>query len=88
MATTRRKFLQTLGSSSSLLLAGLPAFAGNTDVRELLSRVKVSANDKVRIALIGSGIIGHYDTETALKVPGVELVAVADLYQGRLDRTK
>lgn len=88
MATTRRKFLQTLGTSSSLLLAGLPAFAENANVRSLLSRVKVSANDKVRIALIGSGIIGHYDTETALKVPGVELVAVADLYQGRLDRAR
>ena len=54
----------------------------------ILSKIKVSSNDKVRIALIGSGIIGHHDTETALKVPGVELVAVADLYQGRLDRAK
>lgn len=88
MATTRRKFLHTLGSSGSLLLAGLPAFADSKNIQTLLSKVKVSANDKVRIALIGSGIIGHYDTETALKVPGVELVAVADLYQGRLDRAK
>lgn len=88
MATTRRKFLQTLGSSGSLLLAGLPVFADQSNVRTILSQVKVSANDKVRIALIGSGIIGHYDTETALKVPGVELVAVCDLYQGRLDRAR
>ena len=88
MATTRRKFLQTLGSSGSLLLAGLPAFADTKKVKTLLSQVKVSANDKVRIALIGSGITGHYDTDTALKVPGVELVAVCDLYQGRLDRAK
>src|SRR5689334_18924201 len=29
-------------------------------------------NDKVRIATIGMGIIGFIDTETALKVPGVE----------------
>ena len=88
MATTRRKFLQTLGSSSSLLLAGLPALADNTNIHKLLSAVKISSNDKVRIALIGSGIIGHYDATTAMKVPGVELVAVADLYQGRLDRAK
>jgi predicted dehydrogenase len=29
------------------------------------------------------GIIGFIDTETAMKVPGVELVAVADAYEGR-----
>ncbi|MEN9685449.1 MAG: hypothetical protein RLZZ28_1235 [Bacteroidota bacterium] len=88
MTSTRRKFLQTLGTSSSLLLTGMPVLADQSKVNQLLSAVKVSANDKVRIALIGAGIIGHYDLETALKVPGVELVAVADLYQGRLDRAR
>lgn len=87
MATTRRKFLRTLGTSGSLLF-GLPALAGTQQAQTLLSKVKVTANDKVRIALIGSGIIGHYDVEAAMKVPGVELVAVCDLYQGRLDRAK
>ena len=87
MSTTRRKFLRTLGGSGSLLF-GLPALAENANVQTIFSSVKVSANDKVRIALIGSGIIGHYDTDTALKVPGVELVAVCDLYQGRLDRAR
>lgn len=86
--STRRKFLRTLGTSSSLLFGGVAALADNSNVRNLLSKVKVSSNDKIRIALIGSGIIGHYDAETALKVPGVELVAVADLYQGRLDRAR
>ena len=37
---------------------------------------------------IGMGIMGHADTDTALKVPGVELVAVCDLYTGRLERAK
>jgi predicted dehydrogenase len=88
MSTTRRKFLQTIGSSGSLLLAGLPALADQSKIQTLLSQARVTANDKIRIALIGSGIIGHYDTDTALKVPGVELVAVADLYRGRLDRAR
>ena len=47
-----------------------------------------AANDHINLALIGSGIQGIYDTSTALKVPGVKLVAVSDLYSGRLDRAK
>ncbi len=49
---------------------------------------KFSSNDKVRVALIGTGIQGHSDLEAALNVPGVELGAACDLYTGRLDRMK
>jgi len=48
----------------------------------------VGPNDKIRIATIGMGIMGFNDTDTALKIPGVELVAVCDLYDGRLARAK
>lgn len=45
-------------------------------------------NSKVRIALIGAGGMGRGDASTALKHNGTELVAVADLYQTRLERAK
>src|SRR5450432_457717 len=49
---------------------------------------KISPNDQIRFGTIGMGIMGINDTNTALKVPGTELVAVADLYTGRLTRAK
>jgi len=42
----------------------------------------------VRIALIGKGGMGSADTRTALQVPGVQLVAVCDLYDVRLQDAK
>ena len=48
----------------------------------------VAANDHIQIALIGAGGQGQGDTKTALQVPGVKLVAVADCYNGRLEHAK
>lgn len=49
---------------------------------------RVSPADKIRLGLIGAGGQGMGDTREALKLPGIELVAVADLYDGRLARAK
>lgn len=48
----------------------------------------IGANDQIQLALIGAGIQGQGDTATALQVPGVKLVAVADCYDGRLAHCK
>jgi predicted dehydrogenase len=48
----------------------------------------VAANDHIQIALIGAGGQGMGDTRTAVQVPGVKLLAVADCYNGRLARSK
>jgi predicted dehydrogenase len=82
---SRREFLKKSGAGL-LLTSGTSLAYGKTYMLE--SQKSVAAIDKIRIGLIGAGIIGHYDTDTALKVPGVELVAVCDLYQGRLDFAK
>jgi predicted dehydrogenase len=47
-----------------------------------------SANDKIQIALIGCGGMGVADASTAISVPGVKLLAVCDLYDGRLAEAK
>jgi predicted dehydrogenase len=89
--SSRRRFLQQIGSTG-LLLAGSPllglAAAEKAEERIIRYDRIFSSNDKIRLAAIGFGIQGHGDTATALKVPGVELVAVCDLYTGRLENAK
>jgi len=48
----------------------------------------VAANDRLRIAAIGLGIRGQQDIRAAVKAPGIELAAVADVYDGRLTLAK
>jgi len=88
---SRRRFIQQLGGSSLLLAAGsLHSMAATegTQKRVIPYKPRISSNDKIRIATVGMGIMGHADTDTALKVPGVELAAVCDLYTGRLVHAK
>jgi predicted dehydrogenase len=49
---------------------------------------EVPPNERIQIALIGAGGQGMGDTRTALRVPGIEIVAAADIYDGRLTRSK
>ena len=72
----RRTFLKT----ASIALAG-------TNLR-MFGQQPISPNDHIQLALIGAGIQGQGDTKTALQVPGVKLVAVADCYDGRLAHSK
>lgn len=90
MATDRRQFLKQFGSTLILTSASLTSLAEKEDLerRILQAEKRVTANDKIRIATIGMGIMGYNDTRAALTVPGVELAACCDLYQGRLQRAK
>ena len=82
----RRNFIKKLTGTTAAITLGTRANSRGTYT--LQSTAKTTANDKIRLGLIGAGIIGHYDMDAALKVEGTELVAVCDLYTGRLDFAK
>lgn len=89
--SSRRKFLRQLGSASLLVpLGSLNSLAAQEahEKRILTESKRFSANDKIRLAVIGAGIMGYQDVQHALSNPGVELVAACDLYTGRLEHMK
>ena len=82
----RRAFLQ-----SAVKTAAVAAVA--THLHKLTAQSSPTAaprspSDIIQLALIGAGVQGQSDTRTALQVPGVKLVAVADCYDGRLTHAK
>jgi predicted dehydrogenase len=89
----RRNFLKAAATASA---ASLAASHLNAETRGRVFALPsdqeparpVVANDHIQIALIGAGGQGMYDTKTAVETPGVKLVAVADCYDGRLQRSK
>ncbi|PCJ95537.1 MAG: oxidoreductase [Flavobacteriaceae bacterium] len=89
---TRRSFLKKAAMGSAVLTSAPYVWASSYEQQLQLERIyefeNFTANDQINLALIGSGIQGIYDTTSALKVNGVKLVAVCDLYTGRLDRAK
>ena len=89
--SSRRKFLQQIGATGLTFAAGplaSLAAAEKAEERIILYDKKISPNDKIRVGVIGFGIQGHADVRSSLKVPGVELAAVCDLYTGRLENAK
>ena len=86
---SRREFLKIAAAGAAGL--GAATTASPLTVRALAAQdpqPSGSALDKIQIGLIGAGGQGMSDTQTALRVPGVEIVAVADVYDGRLTRSK
>lgn len=89
--SSRRRFLRKI-AATSLATAATPltSLAAREKAEERILRYeqKISANDKIRLGVIGYGVQGHMDLDTALKVPGVELAGICDLYTGRLENAK
>ena len=78
---SRRDFLQAIAGAAAVAPTVLRAQAGGP-------RQTIAANDRIRVALFGAGIRGLQVARSALRVPGVELVAAADVYDGRLTLAK
>ena len=77
------------GVVGATLAPALASASGDQVRSESLSRTtKVISEDTIRLALIGAGGMGLADANTAITVPGVKLVAVCDLYDGRLADAK
>jgi len=82
----RRNFLKVAGTATAASALGVKTHA--LKVLPLDPPATFAANDHIQLALIGAGIQGQGDTRTAVQVPGVKLVAVADCYNGRLEHGK
>jgi len=71
---TRRNFLDT-SAKVSAVAAGL----GAVSTGSAASNGAVSANDKINVALIGSGGMGRGDLRDFLRNPEIECLAIADV---------
>jgi predicted dehydrogenase len=72
----RRRFLTQAGATLGAVLALSPKGA----------RTAVGANDKVVVGVIGYGEMGTENTASFMRHPGVEIGAVCDVYQPRLEK--
>src|SRR5207302_6772815 len=82
--TTRRDFIKLTTATTIAAATSTTILAADESEPARI----VSPADKIRLGLIGAGGQGMGDTREALKIQGIELVAVADLYDGRLARAK
>lgn len=89
--SSRRKFLHQIGATSLLAAASpLSSLAAKEKAEERILHYekRISPNDKIRLGVIGFGVQGHFDLNEMLKVPGVELAGICDLYTGRVENAK
>jgi len=72
---TRRNFIRQTALGTAAALAYPPGFV-------------LGANDRIRVGMIGPGARGQELLKQTLEVPGIQLVAVADVYTRRREEAK
>ena len=82
-STSRRSFIGGL-AAGALAMGAKPSRLSVPTHRLERARKRRSPNDQIQLAVIGAGGMGNVDVDTALRVPGVTLVAACDVYDGRL----
>jgi predicted dehydrogenase len=79
---TRREFVESVGKGA--VAAGALLTVGPW----LSARAQGPASDRLRLGMIGFGVRGRQLFPGISRVPGTEVVAVADLYDGHLQRAR
>ena len=86
---SRRDFIKKGAAAGSILISTSKMAAAKEYLLEAPEEPRqTSPNDKIRIATIGIGGQGSGDTRTAIATGMAELVAVADVYDGRRERAQ
>lgn len=81
---SRRKFLY---NSSALMAGGILGSSLDNSAFAIFKN-RISPNDQINIGSIGIKGMGWADTNAALKIPGVNLVAICDIDQNVIDQRK
>jgi predicted dehydrogenase len=90
MSDNRRDFIKKIGfAGATIAVSAGSLLAESKKSISILKRTNpLAPSQELNIALIGAGGMGTGDTNTALLHEGIKLLAVCDLYQGRLKRAK
>lgn len=90
MEKNRRSFIKNLGLAGATAAIVPSAFAAEVKAKEFLKRrfKNNNSNRTINLGLIGAGGMGVADAKTALEHEKVNLLAVCDLYDGRLDESR
>ncbi|MBN1491197.1 MAG: Gfo/Idh/MocA family oxidoreductase [Phycisphaerae bacterium] len=78
---TRRAFLGTSGRTAAGIAAGLSASQFASSARA------AGANEKILVGLIGCGGMGNANKNDFMRADDVELIAVCDVDQGRMEKS-